>query len=751
VTDASGNSSSCQQGITLEDTTPLIVDFPLDVIITDCTQINELDAVGEPIHNGDCELVAVSMVDQVFDVVPGACYKIIRTWTVVDWCKYDPSKPVTNDGILIDFNQRIYQDDGDGYFRFTQEIKVIDNVAPTLTCPADTIVQSFSADCSANPVALSIQASDACTPQNLLKSTWTIDLFNDGNVDLNGTGLGFNLNVPLGTHRARFHVTDGCGNFSTCSFLFTVVDAKKPTPICITGLSVDLMPTTGQAMVPATAFESGDSHDNCTPHNQLQFSVERFLDLVPGQTAPGPNAGNVLVVDCDDFNSGLLTFVGLWVGDQAGNWDICITYVDVQNNMGAECDTMGTVTGTIYGKVMTEWEDEVEDVQLNLVGAGAQAMSSSAGFFNFPPMQAGGSYVVLPEKDDNALNGVSTYDILLIQKHLLGVKKFTSPYTLIAADVNNSGTVTISDIIALRKTLLSASSTFAQNNAWRFVDKSFVFTNPLNPWHNGGFPETVSIEPLSGTHKVDFVGVKIGDVSGDAQTTSLYGAEVRTLAGVLPVWTDERAVAPGEEIAVPLYLEEVHGLEGFQFTLSFDPVLEFIGYESGNIAEEHLGFRFLEDGLIAVSWNGDWKAGMEMINFHFRVREEGLLSQMLAIHSTLLRAEAYFADGGEHRFEDMALKFRNPQVGDDGLALYQNIPNPFSGHTIIGFNLPEAGQAGLLFHDVSGGLVKRIQGEYAAGFNQVEINRSHLPGPGMYYYTLQYRGRQLTRKMSLLD
>lgn len=751
VTDASGNTATCQQGITLEDTTPFIVDFPLDVTVSDCVQINDLVAVGEPIHNGDCELVAVSMVDEVFDVVPGACYKIVRTWTVVDWCKYDPSKPVTHGGIILDTLQRIWQDDGDGYFRYVQNIKVIDNVAPTLTCPADTIVQSFASDCSSNPVQLGIQATDACTPQNLLKSTWTIDLFNDGNVDLNGIGLSFNVNIPLGTHRARFHVTDGCGNFSTCSFLFTVVDAKKPTPICIAGLSVDLMPTTGEAMVPAIAFESGDSHDNCTPHNQLKFRVERFLDLVPGQTQPGPTSDSVLVVDCDDYMSGLLLFVGLWVGDEAGNWDLCITYIDVQNNMGAECDTTGNVTGTIYGNVATEWDEEVEDVQLSLVGAGAQAMSSSAGFFNFPPMQAGGSYVVVPAKEDKALNGVSTYDILLIQKHLLGVKKFTSPYTMIAADVNNSGAITISDIIALRKTLLTASSAFENNHAWRFVDKGFVFPNPLNPWHNGGFPETVLIEPLSGTHKVDFVGVKIGDVSGDAQTTSLYGSEVRTLTGVLPVWTDERAVEPGEEIAVPLYLEQVHGLEGFQFTLSFDPVLEFIGFESGNISEEHLGFRFLDDGLIAISWTGDWKADLEMINFHFRVRDEGLLSQMLAIHSTVLRAEAYFAERGDHRFEDMTLKFRNPQIGDDGLALYQNIPNPFSGHTIIGFNLPESGQAGLLFHDVSGSLVKRIQGEYAAGFNQVEIVRSDLPGAGMYYYTLQYRGRQLTRKMSLLD
>jgi hypothetical protein len=69
---------------------------------------------------------------------------------------------------------------------------------------------------------------------------------------------------------------------------------------------------------------------------------------------------------------------------------------------------------------------------------------------------------------------------------------------------------------------------------------------------------------------------------------------------------------------------------------------------------------------------------------------------------------------------------------------------------MIGFNLPEAGQAVLVFHDVSGREVKRITGNYDAGFHQIELLASDLPGAGMYYYTLQFNGRQLTRKMSLL-
>jgi uncharacterized protein (UPF0216 family) len=124
---------------------------------------------------------------------------------------------------------------------------------------------------------------------------------------------------------------------------------------------------------------------------------------------------------------------------------------------------------------------------------------------------------------------------------------------------------------------------------------------------------------------------------------------------------------------------------------------------------------------------------------------------MLALHSSILQAEAYLRDGREYRFASIELEFlRDLTDEDDGLALYQNIPNPFTGHTIIGFNLPTEGQAILVFHDVSGREVRRILGTYPAGFHQVELLASDLPGMGMYYYTLQFKGRQLTRRMSLL-
>ena len=71
----------------------------------------QLPDFGYPEVTGqDCEMIAVSYTDAIFNVVPDACYKIIREWSVINWCTY-PDEPART---------------------ATQVIKVIDNEAPCL-------------------------------------------------------------------------------------------------------------------------------------------------------------------------------------------------------------------------------------------------------------------------------------------------------------------------------------------------------------------------------------------------------------------------------------------------------------------------------------------------------------------------------------------------------------------------------------------------------------------------------------------
>ncbi|MBK8627510.1 MAG: hypothetical protein IPN86_18665, partial [Saprospiraceae bacterium] len=58
------------------------------------------------------------------------------------------------------------------------------------------------------------------------------------------------------------------------------------------------------------------------------------------------------------------------------------------------------------------------------------------------------------QKDGDDINGVSTLDLVIIQRHILGLQAMNSPYKLIAADANNDGKVTASDLTEIRKLIL---------------------------------------------------------------------------------------------------------------------------------------------------------------------------------------------------------------------------------------------------------------------------------------------------------
>lgn len=71
-------------------------------------------------------------------------------------------------------------------------------------------------------------------------------------------------------------------------------------------------------------------------------------------------------------------------------------------------------------------------------------------------------------------------------------------------------------------------------------------------------------------------------------------------------------------------------------------------------------------------------------------------------------------------------------------ALFQNQPNPFDAITTIRFALPYAQHARLIFYDVDGKVKEEIEGYYAAGMNQVELNRkSWMVESNVIYYRLQ--------------
>jgi hypothetical protein len=126
------------------------------------------------------------------------------------------------------------------------------------------------------------------------------------------------------------------------------------------------------------------------------------------------------------------------------------------------------------------------------------------------------SLSVRPYKDNFPMQGVSVMDIILIQRHILGVVRLSSPYKMIAADVNRSGTITTLDIIQMQRLILGVVSGFPGNTSWRFIPQSYVFPDPEHPWLEV-FPEGLDYTCNQGTQFIlNFIALKIGDVNGSS-------------------------------------------------------------------------------------------------------------------------------------------------------------------------------------------------------------------------------------------
>ncbi len=84
------------------------------------------------------------------------------------------------------------------------------------------------------------------------------------------------------------------------------------------------------------------------------------------------------------------------------------------------------------------------------------------------------------------------------------------------------------------------------------------------------------------------------------------------------------------------------------------------------------------------------------------------------------------------------------------LQLAQNYPNPFSGITIIRFEIPVNGSVKLSVYDLFGHEVASLINEYrCAGVYTTEFNASDLPG-GIYIYSLQAGKSVMSKKLMLL-
>jgi hypothetical protein len=501
VTDPGQNGFlNCVQRIGVKHVSDWVVEFPPDVHVT-CT--DTLPATGYPeIFFENCELIAISHNDQYFPVVDSACFKIVRSWIVINWCatganvdqevvesnEIQLNTDLNGDGVR---NARTFRDGlntanaatgavPDGYIIYQQKILVEDDLPPVVNCPAELNFCILENDCDVS-FDLPLLGVQDCSEE----------ISYTANGDL-GEGLSF-TNVPPGAYSMTYRIADNCGNTSFCQTTIRVRDCKNPTPFCLNGLSITLEQDT-IVVIHADDFDGG-SVDNCPGDLNFSFSA----DL----------ADTLRQFDCFDLG---FAVVNVYVTDASGNQSFCETFVFVDDNQGV-CQGPPRIAGSL--KTATNLPINRAAVAVN--GDTDETMETSAdGQYSFE-VPWGGDYSVSAEKDTFPLNGVTTFDLVLISKHILGLQPLDSPYKIIAADANGSNSVTTADLVAIRKLILQITDEFPNNTpSWRFLDKHFIFPNPLNPF-TVAIPEVLNFNNLTADRlDADFIGIKVGDVNNSA-------------------------------------------------------------------------------------------------------------------------------------------------------------------------------------------------------------------------------------------
>jgi hypothetical protein len=255
ATDDCGNADTCEQTITVEDNTPPVITCPPDTVF-------ECNAVGNPgtataVDNCDLDVQPTFEDDTLTTECP---LEIVRTWIAVDDCG----------------NADTCQ----------QNIMIIDETAPVLTCPADTTFE-----CDAVGEFGVATATDNCDP--------------DPNVVLDDRD-----SIPGDCANEyqlvlTYVATDICGNADTCEQTITVEDNTPPVIDCPDSLVFDC-DDIGD-------FGEAEATDNCDPDPEVVLADR---DSIPG--------------DCPLEYELVLTWTAT---DECGNVDSCLQIVMVQDTI----------------------------------------------------------------------------------------------------------------------------------------------------------------------------------------------------------------------------------------------------------------------------------------------------------------------------------------------------------------------------------------------------------------------------------
>ncbi|MBK9254632.1 MAG: hypothetical protein IPM42_04025 [Saprospiraceae bacterium] len=699
ATDVTGNTDQCVQLITIIASNPITganITFPADITISNCGPATPA-VTGSPVintSNADCASISVAFTDSAPTGGVVCVPNFVRTWTVIDSCQLAPG---TNNGI----------------FTHMQTITVEINT-PVITGPLDTlIIFEYIDDCNIE-FGGNLFSAFSCF-DNLVVTNNSPHALDNNSLDISG-------DYPGGIYDIVLTATDPCGNVD--SFIYHLVVGYKQ--VCTKGvveITDDL-----------TVRVHSDSLFLFYPCG------DGILTTSYSKTDP---SDTIRVYGCESLLINL--------GDT-----IYKAYIFYNGMLYDSCQDLLTITDpndfcgfgnrvTLSGNIQTEASIPVHNVLVNLDGSGMPASSSNeSGSYDFGEMETGGTYDIIPYKNDHPLEGVSTLDLIMIQRHILGFDKLNSPFKMIAADINDDSKISAADIVQLRKLILGIYDNFPENTSWRMVDKMYSFPHPQDPFMSQ-FSEQYHINHLLAPMKVDFVGVKIGDVNG-SYTGDLRSENTESRSGKLPLFgvLDEKVVK-GKNI-IPVTATDHAEITGFQIALNVKDAQNVkISGEKLDVNEIHYQ---VSNGYLFISWHNvnAVKVERDEILFHISMDANSgqRISDIMQVNESMLAPEWY---DSQLEVRQNGIQWMTESAEEGVFTLIGNTPNPWNNQTNIHFYLPVSAEVTLKLRDLTGKLILEKKALFDKGNQSFQLINQEIPVAGLLLYDLQFKDQVRTMKM----